>query len=75
MAWAKHTGDIAVLSRTDLGVIALTYAAEVETNGFANIREVPGKASTAIAYMKDEQLIPYAFRLLSARMQRLPSLR
>ena len=45
MAWAKHTGDIAVLSRTDLGVIALTYAAEVETNGFANIREVPGKAS------------------------------
>ncbi|KAJ9112188.1 hypothetical protein QFC20_002369 [Naganishia adeliensis] len=44
MAWAKHTGDVAVLSRTDLGVIALTYAAEVEVNGFANIREVPGKA-------------------------------
>lgn len=43
MAWAKHTGDVAVLSRTDLGVIALTYAAEVEVNGFANIREVPGK--------------------------------
>ncbi|KAJ9124077.1 hypothetical protein QFC22_000872 [Naganishia vaughanmartiniae] len=43
MAWAKHTGDVAVLSRTDMGVVALTYAAEVEMNGFANIREVPGK--------------------------------
>ncbi|KAJ9106111.1 hypothetical protein QFC21_001253 [Naganishia friedmannii] len=43
MAWAKYTGDVAVLSRTDMGVIALTYAAEVEMNGFANIREVPGK--------------------------------
>jgi RNA-binding protein NOB1 len=49
MAWAKHTGDVAVLSRTDMGVIALTYAAEVEMNGFTNIREVPGKVSRARA--------------------------
>ncbi|GHJ88225.1 hypothetical protein NliqN6_4627 [Naganishia liquefaciens] len=52
MAWAKHTGDIAVLSRTDLGVIALTYAAEVEMNGFANIREAPLGADAAVAQPK-----------------------
>ncbi len=42
MEWAKHTGDIAVLSKADLEVLALTYALEVEENGYARIRQLPG---------------------------------
>ncbi|KAJ9098811.1 hypothetical protein QFC19_006288 [Naganishia cerealis] len=58
MAWAKHTGDVAVLSRTDMGVIALTYAAEVEMNGFANIREVPGKVPVGSTTPSSSQPAP-----------------
>lgn len=37
-AFARKTGDIAVLSTTDLSVIALTYQHEVAENGEGNIR-------------------------------------
>lgn len=43
MAFAKKTGDIAVLSATDLSVIALTYQWEVEENGEKNIRTELGQ--------------------------------
>lgn len=43
IAFAKKTGDYAVLSATDLSVVALTYQYEVEVNGDARIRTVPGQ--------------------------------
>jgi RNA-binding protein NOB1 len=44
-AFAKLTGDIAVLSQADIRVLALTYALEVEKNGTRRLREAPGKLS------------------------------
>ena len=44
IAFAKKTGDYAVLSQTDLSVIALTYQYEVEANGEEHIRSIPGQA-------------------------------
>lgn len=44
-AFAKLTGDIAVLSQADIRVLALTYALEVEQNGTRRLREAPGKLS------------------------------
>jgi RNA-binding protein NOB1 len=41
VAFARKTGDIAVLSATDLSVIALTYQWEVAENGEKNIRTDP----------------------------------
>ena len=43
MAFAKKTGDYAVLSQTDVSVIALTYQYEVMENGEENIRTEPGQ--------------------------------
>ena len=43
MAFAKKTGDFAVLSRTDLSVIALTYQYEIAVNGDEHIRITPGQ--------------------------------
>lgn len=43
VAFAKKTGDIAVVSQTDLSVIALTYQYEVKENGDKNIRTEPGQ--------------------------------
>lgn len=43
MAFARKTGDIAVLSATDLSVIALTYQWEVAENGEKNIRTELGQ--------------------------------
>lgn len=48
-AFAKQTGDYAVLSHTDLCVLALTYAVEVEENGHWRVREELGKVSTRSA--------------------------
>lgn len=42
-AFAKKTGDYAVLSQTDLGVIALTCQYELAVNGEENIRTEPGQ--------------------------------
>ncbi|CDZ98705.1 Predicted RNA-binding protein Nob1p involved in 26S proteasome assembly [Phaffia rhodozyma] len=42
-AFAKQTGDYAVLSHTDLCVLALTYAVEVEENGHWRVRDELGK--------------------------------
>ena len=42
-AFAKLTGDYAVLSQTDLSVVALTYQYEVLENGLRNIRTRPGE--------------------------------
>lgn len=44
-AFARHTGDIAVLSATDLAVLALALTVEVEANGWHRVRESPGKPS------------------------------
>ena len=44
-AFAKQTGDYSVLSHTDLCVLALTYAVEVEENGHWRVREELGKVS------------------------------
>lgn len=43
MAFAKRTGDYAVLSQTDLSVIALTCQYELEVNGEKNVRSQPGE--------------------------------
>jgi hypothetical protein len=48
IAFSKATGDYAVLSRTDLQVIALTFMLEVEENGYARVRDEYGKVSTLI---------------------------
>lgn len=47
VAFAKKTGDIAVLSQTDLGVIALTYQYEAAEKGEAHIRTEPGRKRPA----------------------------
>ncbi|ORY23531.1 Nin one binding Zn-ribbon like-domain-containing protein [Naematelia encephala] len=47
IAFAKKTGDFAVLSQTDLSVIALTYQYEVLENGAVNIRAEPGQKKLA----------------------------
>lgn len=41
-AFARKTGDIAVLSATDLQILALLYTVEVEANGTKRIRSAPG---------------------------------
>jgi RNA-binding protein NOB1 len=38
-AFAKQTGDYAVLSHTDMCVLALTYAVEVEENGHWRVKD------------------------------------
>jgi RNA-binding protein NOB1 len=43
VAFAKRTGDYAVLSQTDLSVIALTCQYELEVNGDKNVRGQPGE--------------------------------
>jgi RNA-binding protein NOB1 len=43
VAFAKKTGDYAVLSQTDLSVVALTYQYEEEVNGETWIRTEPGQ--------------------------------
>ena len=43
--FAKQTGDIAVLSKTDLAVLALTLTLELEAHGSKRIRLAPGKES------------------------------
>jgi len=43
VAFARKTGDIAVLSATDLSVIALTYQWEIAENGEKNIRTDPSQ--------------------------------
>lgn len=47
IAFAKQTGDFAVLSTPDLHILALTYALEVEENGHRFVREELGKVSGA----------------------------
>ena len=42
-AFARKTGDYAVLSQTDLSVIALTWQYEVIENGVENLRSEPGE--------------------------------
>lgn len=48
IAWAKQTGDIAVLSKADISVLALTYACEVEENGHARLRKLNGEKEEAV---------------------------
>ncbi|WVR03147.1 hypothetical protein IAU60_000137 [Kwoniella sp. DSM 27419] len=43
VAFAKKTGDFAVLSQTDLSVAALTYQYEALVNGVEGIRTEPGQ--------------------------------
>ncbi|KAI4196590.1 MAG: hypothetical protein LQ350_006462 [Teloschistes chrysophthalmus] len=40
---ARKTGDLAILSRPDLDILALTYELELQRNGSSNIRTVPGQ--------------------------------
>ena len=49
MAFARKTGDYAVLSQTDLGVVALTLQYEVKENGEVNVRSQPGEKKGAAA--------------------------
>ncbi|RUS17018.1 Nin one binding Zn-ribbon like-domain-containing protein [Endogone sp. FLAS-F59071] len=46
VAFAKKTGDYAVLSVVDIKVLALTYMLEVEANGTARLRTEPVRAKT-----------------------------
>lgn len=41
--FARKTGDLAVLSKSDLEVLALTFELEQQRNGLSNIRTVPGQ--------------------------------
>ncbi|KAL9594935.1 MAG: hypothetical protein Q9179_005184 [Wetmoreana sp. 5 TL-2023] len=41
--FARRTGDLPVLSKPDLDVLAITYAAENQRNGLSNIRTFPGE--------------------------------
>ena len=43
VVFAKKSGDYAVLSQTDLSVIALTYQYEIAVNGDEHIRTAPGQ--------------------------------
>lgn len=43
VAFAKKSGDYAVLSATDMSVVALTYQYEAEVNGESRIRTAPGQ--------------------------------
>lgn len=45
-AFARKTGDLARLSRTDLLILALTHQLEVEANGSAHLRSEPLKVPT-----------------------------
>lgn len=49
IAFAKKTGDFAVLSATDMSVVALTYQYEVAVNGDARIRTAPGQKLPPLA--------------------------
>ncbi|KAI4137952.1 MAG: hypothetical protein LQ341_004892 [Variospora aurantia] len=42
-AFARRTGDLVVLSRPDIEILALTYQLEEHKNGLSNIRTVPGQ--------------------------------
>jgi RNA-binding protein NOB1 len=55
IAFAKKTGDYAVLSTTDLGVVALTYQYEVAVNGDARIRTAPGQKLTPLTVATQEE--------------------
>ncbi|KAL8727513.1 MAG: hypothetical protein Q9181_005685 [Wetmoreana brouardii] len=41
--FARRTGDLTVLSKPDLDILAITYAAENQRNGVSNIRTFPGE--------------------------------
>ncbi|KAL8867282.1 MAG: hypothetical protein Q9174_005762 [Haloplaca sp. 1 TL-2023] len=41
--FSRRTGDLVVLSKPDLAVLALTYEIEKERNGLSSIRTVPGQ--------------------------------
>ncbi|KAL8896005.1 MAG: hypothetical protein Q9207_007918 [Kuettlingeria erythrocarpa] len=41
--FARKTGDLVVLSRTDVEVLALTLQLEEQKNGMSNIRSIPGQ--------------------------------
>ncbi|KAI4282291.1 MAG: hypothetical protein L6R35_005443 [Caloplaca aegaea] len=41
--FARRTGDLVVLSRPDIDILALTYQLEEDKNGLSNIRTVPGQ--------------------------------
>ncbi|KAL8847912.1 MAG: hypothetical protein Q9221_007043 [Calogaya cf. arnoldii] len=41
--FARRTGDLAVLSKPDLQILALTYELESSRNGLSNIRTFPGQ--------------------------------
>lgn len=54
IAFAKKTGDFAVLSKTDLSVVALTYQYEVEVNGLINIRTELGQKRSPLGQTSEE---------------------
>ncbi|KAF9972799.1 Nin1 binding protein [Actinomortierella ambigua] len=54
-AFARKTGDLAVLSATDLRVLALTYQLEVAANGTRRIRTEPVKSNTQSGSVKPQQ--------------------
>lgn len=55
IAFAKKSGDYAVLSATDMSVVALTYQYEAEVNGLDRIRTAPGQKLPPLAGQQPEQ--------------------
>lgn len=53
-AFAKKSGDYAVLSATDMSVVALTYQYEAAVNGTGRIRTAPGQKLPPLAGQKEE---------------------
>ncbi|KAL8876995.1 MAG: hypothetical protein Q9198_004905, partial [Flavoplaca austrocitrina] len=41
--FARKTGDLIVLSRPDLHILALTYEVEIQRSGLSNVRTFPGQ--------------------------------
>jgi RNA-binding protein NOB1 len=58
IAFAKKTGDYAVLSSTDLGVIALTLQYEIKENGSEGLRLEPGSKGKGPTVTKLQQPQP-----------------
>lgn len=55
-AFARRTGDIAVLSTADIRVLALCLTLEIEENGLWRIREYPGQVLTGPPPKAEDEL-------------------
>ncbi|KAL8824535.1 MAG: hypothetical protein Q9170_008126 [Blastenia crenularia] len=60
--FARRTGDLAVLSRPDIEVLALTFELESQRNGLGNIRTFPGQQLRKKEYPSSQEDKPNDLR-------------